>query len=309
MNSQFEGKVALVTGGSSGIGLATAKLFAQRGATVYITGRRQKELDDAVREIGPSATGIQGDVSRFGDIDKIYQTIRAQKGKLDILFANAGTGEFAPLGQINEEHFDKQFDVNVKGTLFTVQGALPLMSAGSAIVLNASLVSIKGSPAFSVYSATKAAIRSFARNWAVDLKGKGIRVNAVAPGHVKTEGVLEDFRAGRLDEAAMLAHIPDGRIADGDDIADAVLFLCSARARHIVGQVLTVDGGEGFSAVVRPSGPPDGESCARPRSASAPPGRSKPRRNTPIPWPQPPPRRTRAAETELRQLPQICKGR
>ena len=171
MNSQFDGKVALVTGGSSGIGLATAKLFAQRGATVYITGRRQKELDDAVREIGPSATGIQGDVSRLGDIDKVYQTIREQKGKLDILFANAGIGEFAPLGQINEEHFDKQFDVNVKGTLFTVQGALPLMPAGSAIVLNASLVSIKGNPAFSVYSATKAALRSFARNWAVDLKG------------------------------------------------------------------------------------------------------------------------------------------
>src|SRR6202046_3809556 len=156
MNSQFDGKVARGTGGSSGIGLATAKLFAQRGATVYITGRRQKELDEAVREIGQSATGIsvtgiQGDVSRPGDIDKVYQIIREQKGKLDILFANAGIGEFAPLGQIKEEHFDKQFDVNVKGTLFTVQGAVPLMSPGSAILLTASLVSIKRIPAFGVY--------------------------------------------------------------------------------------------------------------------------------------------------------------
>ena len=180
MNSQFDGKVALVTGGSSGIGLATAKLFAQRGATVYITGRRQKELDEAVREICQSAAGIQGDVSRLGDIDKVFHTIREQKGKLDILFANAGIGEFAPLGQIKEEYFDKQFDVNVKGN---VQGALPLMPAGSAIVLNASLVSIKGNPAFSVYSATKAALRSFSRGWAVDLKGKGIRVNAVSGRH------------------------------------------------------------------------------------------------------------------------------
>src|ERR1700735_574731 len=135
MNSQFDGKIALVTGGSSGIGLATAKLFVQRGATVYITGRRQKELDEAVRDIGQSATGIQGDVSRLGDIDKVYQTIREQKGQLDILFANAGLGEIAPLGQIKEEHFDKQFDINVKRTLFTVQGGLSLMSAGSALVL------------------------------------------------------------------------------------------------------------------------------------------------------------------------------
>ncbi len=194
MNSQFDGKVALITGGSSGIGLATAKLFVQRGATVYITGRRQKELDEAVREIGPSATGIQGDISRLADIDRIYHTIREQRGKLDIVFANAGIGEFAPLGQISEGHFDKQFDVNVKGTLFTVQGALPLMSAGGAIVLNASLVSIKGTPAFSVYSATKAALRSFARNWAVDLKGTGIRVNVVSPGVIPTPAYETSLR-------------------------------------------------------------------------------------------------------------------
>jgi NAD(P)-dependent dehydrogenase (short-subunit alcohol dehydrogenase family) len=249
MNSQFEGKVALVTGGSSGIGLATAKLFAQRGATVYITGRRQKELDDAVREIGQSATGIQGDVSRFGDIDKIYQTIRAQKGKLDILFANAGTGEFAPLGQINEEHFDKQFDVNVKGTLFTVQGALPLMSAGSAIVLNASLVSIKGNPAFSVYSATKAAIRSFARNWAVDLKGKGIRVNAVSPGVIPTPGYHTSLGMTEQQQddyiQSVTPAIPLGRTGTTDEIAKAVAFLASDESSYITGSELFVDGGLG----------------------------------------------------------------
>jgi NAD(P)-dependent dehydrogenase (short-subunit alcohol dehydrogenase family) len=249
MNSQFEGKVALVTGGSSGIGLATAKLFAQRGAAVYITGRRQKELDEAVREIGHSATGIQGDVSRLGDIDKVYQTIREQKGKLDILFANAGLGEFAPLGDITEEHFDKQFDVNVKGTLFTVQGALPLMSAGSAIVLNASLVSIKGNPAFSVYSATKAALRSFARNWAVDLKGKGIRVNAVSPGVVPTPGYHTSLgmTEQQLDDfiQSVIPAIPLGRTGTPDEIAKAVAFLASAESSFITGIELFVDGGQG----------------------------------------------------------------
>jgi NAD(P)-dependent dehydrogenase (short-subunit alcohol dehydrogenase family) len=248
MNSQFDEKVALVSGGSSGIGLATAKLLAQRGAKVYITGRRKKELDEAVLEIGPSATGIQGDVSRLGDIDKVYQTIREQNGKLDILFANAGIGEFAPLGQITEEHFDKQFDINVKGTLFTVQGALPLMSAGGAIVLNASLVSIKGSPAFSVYSATKAALRSFARNWAVDLKGKGIRVNAVSPGVVPTPGYHTSLglTQQQVDDyiQSVTPAIPLGRTGTADEIAKAVAFLASDESSYITGSELFVDGGQ-----------------------------------------------------------------
>jgi NAD(P)-dependent dehydrogenase (short-subunit alcohol dehydrogenase family) len=249
MDSQFDGKVALVTGGSSWIGLSAAKLFAHRGATVYITGRRQKELDEAVREIGHSATGIQGDVSGLGDIEKVYQTIREQKGKLDILFANAGTGEFAPLGQITEEHFDKQFALNVKGTLFMVQGALPLMPAGSAIVLNASLVSIKGSPAFSVYSATKAALRSFARNWAVDLKGKGIRVNAVSPGVIPTPGYHTSLGMTKkqLDEyiQSVIPAIPLGRTGTTDEIAKAVAFLASDESSYITGSELFVDGGQG----------------------------------------------------------------
>ena len=248
MNSQFDGKVALVTGGSSGIGLATAKLFAQRGATVYITGRRQKELDEAVHEIGPSATGIRGDVSRLEDIAKVYQTIREQKGKLDILFANAGIGEFAPLGQIKEEHFDMQFDVNVKGTLFTVQDALPLMSTGSAIVLNASMVSIKGGPAFSVYSATKAAIRSFARNWAVDLKGRGIRVNAVSPGVIPTPGYHTSLglTQQQVDDyiQSVTPAIPLGRTGAPDEIAKAVAFLASDESSYIAGIELFVDGGQ-----------------------------------------------------------------
>jgi NAD(P)-dependent dehydrogenase (short-subunit alcohol dehydrogenase family) len=249
MKSQFNGKVALVTGGSSGIGLATAKLFAQRGATVYISGRRRKEVDEAVREIGQSATGIQGDVSRLSDIDRIYQTIREQKDKLDILFANAGVGEFAPLGQITEEHFDKQFDINVKGTLFTVQGALPLMPTGSAIVLNASLVSIKGNPAFSVYSATKAALRSFARNWAVDLKGKGIRVNAVSPGVIPTPGYHTSLGMTERQQddyiQSVIPAIPLGRTGTTDEVARAVAFLASDESSYITGIELFVDGGQG----------------------------------------------------------------
>ena len=188
MSQKLAGKIAVITGGSSGIGLATAKRFVNEGAYVFITGRRQSELDASVSEIGHDVTGVQGDVSKLADIDKLYAAVKKQKGKLDIVFANAGTGEFAPLEQISEEHFDKQFNVNVKGLLFTVQKALPLLQPGGSIVLNASIVATKGNPAFSVYSATKAAVRSFARTWCVDLKDRKIRVNAISPGVVPTPG-------------------------------------------------------------------------------------------------------------------------
>jgi NAD(P)-dependent dehydrogenase (short-subunit alcohol dehydrogenase family) len=188
MPERLAGKVAVITGGSSGIGLATAKRFVNEGAHVFITGRRKSELDAAVKEIGRNVTGVQGDASKLADIDTLYAVVKEQKGELDIVFANAGTAEFAALGQITEEHFDKQFDVNVKGLLFTVQKALPLLQTGGSIVLNASIVSTKGNQAFSVYSATKAAVRSFARTWCVDLKDRNIRVNAVSPGVVPTPG-------------------------------------------------------------------------------------------------------------------------
>src|SRR5580698_4777433 len=186
--NKLAGKVALITGGNSGIGLATAKRFAAEGATVFISGRRQQELESAVREIGAGVVAIQGDIANLADLDRMFATIRERSGRLDILFANAGFGEFVPLGQITEAHFDKTFGVNVKGTLFTVQKALPLMRDGGAIVINGSMVSIKGMPAFSVYAATKAALRSFARTWSMDLKGRGIRINVVSPGTVITPG-------------------------------------------------------------------------------------------------------------------------
>ena len=186
--NKLSGKIALVTGGSSGIGLATAKRFVAEGAYVFITGRRQAELDAAVKEIGSNVTAIRSDIANLADLDRLFDTIKQQKGRLDILFANAGGGEFVPLEQVTEAHFDKYFGINVKGTLFTVQKALPLMPAGAAIVINGSMVSIKGFPAFGVYSATKAALRSFARTWSVDLKGRNIRVNVVSPGTVITPG-------------------------------------------------------------------------------------------------------------------------
>jgi NAD(P)-dependent dehydrogenase (short-subunit alcohol dehydrogenase family) len=182
MSGKLEGKVALVTGGSSGIGLATAKRFAAEGAYVFITGRRPAELDAAVKEISKNVTGVQGDVAMPADLDTLCATVKAKKGRLDILFANAGIGELAPLGAITEEHFDKTFNTNVKGLLFTVQKALPLMPDSASIILNASIVASTGNPAFSVYSATKAAVRSFARTWILDLKERKIRVNAISPG-------------------------------------------------------------------------------------------------------------------------------
>ena len=214
MSQKLEGKIAVITGGSSGIGLATAKRFVNEGAYVFITGRRQSELDAAVSEIGHNVTGVQGDVPKLADIDKLYAAVRKQKGKLDIVFANAGTGAFAPLEQISEEHFDKQFNVNVKGLLFTVQKALPLLLPGGSIVLNASIVATKGSQALSVYSATKAAVRSFARTWSVDLKDRKIRVNAISPGIIPTPGYNtsagNDAGAGRSVRAKLNSqHTPE----------------------------------------------------------------------------------------------------
>src|SRR3984957_2802633 len=247
MPQKLAGKTAVITGGSSGIGLATAKRFVDEGAYVFITGRRQNELEAAVSEIGQNVTGVQSDVSKMADLDKLYAAVKERKGKLDIVFANAGTGAFAPLGQISEEHFDKQFDVNVKGLLFTVQKALPLLQAGGSIVLNASIVSTTGSPAFSVYSATKAAVRSFARTWSVDLKERKIQMQAISPGIVPTPGYNTSL--GMTQEEvdqyvqSSLGDIPLGRAGTADEIAKAVLFLASDDSSYVTGIELFVDGG------------------------------------------------------------------
>jgi len=243
---KLSGKVAIVTGGSTGIGLATAQRFVAEGAYVFITGRRQAELDAAVALIGHDVTAVRSDASNLDDLDHLYSVVKEQKGRVDVLFANAGGGEFAPLGSITEEHFDKTFDTNVKGLVFTVQKALPLFSDGGSIILNASIVSIKGMPAFSIYSATKAAVRSFARSWTTDLKDRKIRVNAISPGPIdtpaiaglmKTEEEVQQFKAG------MVAGVPLGRMGEGDDIAKAAVFLASEDSSFITGIELFVDGG------------------------------------------------------------------
>jgi len=246
MSGRLFGKVALVTGASTGIGLAVANRFAAEGAYVFITGRRQAELDRAVREIGAGAAAIQCDVADLADLDRVYATIGRQKGRLDILVANAGGGEFVPLEAVTEEHFDKTFDTNVKGTLFTVQKALPLFTDGGAIILTASNTSAMGTPAFSVYSASKAALRSFARCWSLDLKHRGIRVNALSPGPTRTPGLDRLARTDRQTEemqAALINAIPLGRLGDPAEIAAAALFLVSGDSSFITGIELIVDGG------------------------------------------------------------------
>ncbi|MFZ0709835.1 MAG: SDR family oxidoreductase, partial [Terrimicrobiaceae bacterium] len=226
---------------------ATAKRFVAEGAYVFITGRRQDELDAAAAEIGSNASAIRSDVADLADLDRLFDTIKQQKGRLDILFANAGGGAFVPLELVTEEHFDKYFGINVKGTLFTVQKALPLMPAGSAIIINGSMVSIKGFPAFGVYSATKAALRSFARTWSVDLKGRNIRVNVVSPGTVVTPGYKNEL--GLTDEqitqmtAQASATTPLGRVGTPDEIAKTVVFLASDDSSYVTGIELFVDGG------------------------------------------------------------------
>ena len=247
MSKRLAGKVAIITGGSSGIGLATAKLFVKEGAYVFITGRRKSELEHAVQEIGSNVTSIQSDVSSLAEIDGMYALVKEKQGKLDIVFANAGTGEFASLDQITEHHFDKQFDVNVKGLLFTVQKALPLLQPGGSIVLNASIVASQGNPAFSVYSATKAAVRSFARTWCVDLKDRKIRVNAISPGIVPTPGynISLGMTHEQVDQYVQSSRssIPSGRPGTTDEIAKAVLFLASDESSYVNGIELFVDGG------------------------------------------------------------------
>ncbi len=247
MSQKLAGKIALITGGSSGLGLATAQHFVAEGAYVFVTGRRQPELDAAVEQVGSNVIGVRSDVSSLSDLDRLFATIKEQKGQLDILFANAGGGAFVPLEQVTEEHFDKYFGVNVKGTLFTVQKALPLMTSGGAIVLNGSMVSIKGIPAFGVYAATKAALRSFARTWTQDLKGRNIRVNVVSPGTVVTPGYKSELGMtdAQIEEfsAQAAATTPLGRTGTPDEIAKAVVFLASDDASFINGVELFVDGG------------------------------------------------------------------
>ena len=244
MNGKLEGKVAVVTGGNSGIGLATAKRFVAEGAYVFITGRRQEQLDAAVKEIGNNVFGVQGDVAKIADLDRLYAAVKAKKGRIDILFANAGIAEIAPLGQITEEHFDKTFDTNVKGLLFTVQKALPLITDGASIILNASIVASTGNPALSVYSATKAAVRSFARTWILDLKEQKIRVNAISPGPIATPG-LDGLAQGAGEELkeSLVASVPLGRLGTPDEIARAAVFLASDDSSFVTGTELFVDGG------------------------------------------------------------------
>ena len=247
--NKLEGKIALVTGGTSGIGLATAKRFVAEGAHVFITGRRQTELDAAVKEIGKNVTGVQSDASKLADLDRLFATIEQEQGHLDVLFANAGGGELVPLGTITEEHFDKTFNTNVKGVLFTVQKALPLLPLGASIILNASTASVTGNAAFSVYSATKAAVRSFARSWILDLKERKIRVNAISPGVIPTPAYnhigLSDEQVQEVQEfvSSQVSTIPLGRVGTPDEIAKAVVFLASDDSSYINGIELFVDGG------------------------------------------------------------------
>jgi NAD(P)-dependent dehydrogenase (short-subunit alcohol dehydrogenase family) len=240
-SKKLQGKVTVITGGTTGIGLATAKLFVKEGAYVFITGRRQKELDEAVQAIGSNVTGVQGDIAKFADLDRLYEAVKT-KGRVDVVFANAGVAEFAPMGKITEAHFDRLFNINVKGTLFTVQKALPLMNDGGPIILNGSVASVKGTPAFGVYGATKAALRSFVRIWTSDLKDRHIRSNVISPGPTDTP-VIDGQPPEAI--ARIVSTIPMGRIGKSDEIAKAALFLASDDSSFVTGIELFVDGGRG----------------------------------------------------------------
>jgi NAD(P)-dependent dehydrogenase (short-subunit alcohol dehydrogenase family) len=245
--SKFTDKVVVVTGGTSGIGLATAKAFASEGASVFITGRRQDALDAAVKQIDGRVTGVRGDMANLADIDRLYDAVQKKHSHIDVVFANAGGGEMMPLGAITEEHYQRTFDTNVKGVLFTVQKALPLLKDGASVILNSSTTSISGTPAFSVYSATKAAVRNFARSWILDLKDRHIRVNAVSPGVTDTAGLNDLFGGGEQAKGTkdyLASLIPAGRVGQPAEIAKAVLFLASDDASFINGIELFVDGGQ-----------------------------------------------------------------
>src|SRR5262249_29684355 len=246
MSKKLEGKVALITGGNSGIGLATARRFVAEGAYVFITGRRQAELDAAVRQIGAHVTSVPADVSKLADLDRLLATVKRQQKRLDVLFANAGFLALAPLGSISEHHFDNLFDVNVKGVLFTVQKALPLFTNGGSIILTSSFASSEGPEFGSVYSASKAAVRSFARCWTMDLRHHKIRVNAISPGPIETPGVkIAGGTREQLDEfkANVMAAVPMGRMGTPDEVANAAVFLASDDSSYITGIELFVDGG------------------------------------------------------------------
>ena len=236
---KLRGKVAVITGGTTGIGLATAKLFVKEGAYVFITGRRQKELDEAVKTIGSNVTGVQGDIAKLTDLDRLYEAV-TPKGRIDVVFANAGVAEFASLGKITEEHFDRLFDINVKGTLFTVQKLLPLLKDGGSIILNGSVGSVKGTPDFGVYGATKAALRSFVRTWTSDLKDRHIRSNVVSPGPINT--ALTNRQSADV-IARIVSTVPMGRMGEPDEVAKAALYLASDDSSFVTGVELFVDGG------------------------------------------------------------------
>lgn len=245
MSGKLEGKIAVITGGNSGIGLATAERFVKEGAYVYITGRRQEELDAAVKKIGRNVTAVQGDVSKLADLDRLFNTVKVKHGRVDVLFANAGSGEFLPLAEATEAHFDKWFNINVKGVLFTLQKALPLMPEGSSAIFNGSIAGSMGMERFGVYNATKAAVRSLARTWAAELKGR-VRVNVVAPGPIMTPaivGLTGSQAAADAMFSEMAKQVPLGRVGSPDEVAGAALFLASSDASFVNGIELFVDGG------------------------------------------------------------------
>jgi NAD(P)-dependent dehydrogenase (short-subunit alcohol dehydrogenase family) len=247
MGERFQGKVVVVTGGTSGIGLATARAFSAEGAAVFITGRRQSALDAALKAVGGRVTGVRGDMADLADIDRLYDAVQQKHQQIDVVFANAGGGEMARLGAITEEHYRKTFDTNVKGVLFSVQKALPLLKDGASIILTSSTTSISGTPDFSVYSATKAAVRNFARNWIIDLQDRRIRVNTISPGVTDTPGLNQLFGGGETAQGVkdhLAGLIPLGRVGRPEEIASAVLFLASDDASFVNGVELFADGGQ-----------------------------------------------------------------